>query len=307
MAARQGGPGMAAREELDGFGVAALVGFSLLLGFNQVLIKFANEGLQPVFWAGIRSLGAAACVALWIWWSGGKFAIAPGTARAGLVTGMIFAFEFMLLFVALDLTTVVRVSVIFYSMPVWLALAAHLLIPGERLTPARSVGLLIAFSGVSWALISRSTGAEDGSLAGDLCALAASIGWAGIPLSTRITAMRRVEPEIQLMWHVSVSGPVLLVASLLFGPWIRDFEISHGLVVVFQSVVVVAGGFLGWLYLLKRYPTAKVASFSFLAPLFGAGFGWLLLGEPMTVDTWWSLVLVAVGLVLINRPQPMRR
>ncbi len=212
-----------------------------------------------------------------------------------------------MLFLALDLTTVVRTSVIFYSMPVWLALAAHLLVPGERLNPQKAVGLLVAFCGVCWALASRSSGTADGSLAGDLCALAASIGWAGIPLSTRITAMRRVEPEIQLMWHVSVSGPVLLVASLLFGPWIRDFEISHGLVVVFQSVVVVAGGFLGWLYLLKRYPTASVASFSFLAPLFGAGFGWLLLDEPMTIDIWWSLVLVAVGLVLINRPQPRRR
>ena len=39
--------------------------------------------------------------------------------------GMLFAGEFMFLFTALDLTTVARASVIFYTMPLWLALIGH--------------------------------------------------------------------------------------------------------------------------------------------------------------------------------------
>jgi drug/metabolite transporter (DMT)-like permease len=33
-------------------------------------------------------------------------------------------------------------------MPIWLALAAHVLIPGERLTRLKSIGLALAFAGV---------------------------------------------------------------------------------------------------------------------------------------------------------------
>ena len=37
------------RDRIDAFGAISLIGFSVLLGFNQVVIKVVNEGLQPVF------------------------------------------------------------------------------------------------------------------------------------------------------------------------------------------------------------------------------------------------------------------
>lgn len=49
---------MPPRESIDAFGAVALVGFALLMGLNQVAIKIVGDGLQPVFAAGLRSLGA---------------------------------------------------------------------------------------------------------------------------------------------------------------------------------------------------------------------------------------------------------
>ena len=40
---------MVRKDRIDAFGAVSLVGFSLLLGFNQVVIKVVNEGMQPVF------------------------------------------------------------------------------------------------------------------------------------------------------------------------------------------------------------------------------------------------------------------
>lgn len=40
----------------------------------------------------------------------------------GAWAGLLFAAEFICLFTALDLTSVARVSILFYSMPVWLAI-----------------------------------------------------------------------------------------------------------------------------------------------------------------------------------------
>ena len=38
--------------------------------------------------------------------------------------------------------SVSRASVIFYSMPVWFALMAHVALPGERITRLRGIGLI---------------------------------------------------------------------------------------------------------------------------------------------------------------------
>lgn len=293
---------MGRREQIDLFGATALVAFAALLGFNQVVIKVVNEGLQPVFWAGLRSAGAALCLWAWMRLRGRPPRIAPGTAPAGLLIGTLFAVEFVFLFLALDLTTVSRTSVIFYSMPVWLALAGHFLLPGERITPRKAMGLTLAFAGVAWAIVDRGAPGGQARLAGDLCALAAAFGWAGIALCARVTALNRVAPEMQLFWQVAVSAPLLLLVAPFFGPFLRELAPIHLWGLAFQTLVVVCLGFASWLWLLARYPAAAVASFSFLTPVFGVGLGWALLGEAVGPTIIGALALVAAGIVLINRP-----
>ena len=293
---------MPRRDHIDLAGAVGLIGFSALMGFNQVVIKVVNEGLQPVFFAALRSAGAALCIGLWMWARGRAPKVAPGTWGVGLLSGVIFATEFTFLFLALDLTTVTRTSVILYSMPVWLAVAAHFLLPGERITPGKAAGLALVFAGVAWAVIDRPGGGGQASLVGDLCALAAAFGWAAIALVLKGTRLRDVHPEMQLFWQVTVSAPILMAAAFLFGPFLRDLAPIHLWGLGFQIVVVVSMGFVFWFWLLSIYPAAGVASFSFLGPIFGFLFGWLLLGEEIGWSLAGALALVAAGLVLINRP-----
>jgi drug/metabolite transporter (DMT)-like permease len=293
------------RDRLDAFGVAGLTGFALLLAFNQVVIKVTNGGLQPVFFAGLRSAGAVVCIALWCWARGISVQGDGRVAVAGVITGTIFAFEFLFLFVALDLTTVSRTAVIFYSMPVWMAILAHFLVPGDRLTRGKAGGLALCMAGVALAMTLRSGG--EASLWGDLAALGAAWGWAATALMAKVSPLRRVPPEGQLLWQVGVSAPILLILAPFFGPLLRDPGLIHWTGLAFQIVVVVSAGFIFWLWLLARYPASGVASFSFLSPVFGVALGWLLLGE----EVGWTLVaalgLVACGLWAINRPGAVNR
>ncbi len=219
--------------------------------------------------------------------------------------GTVFAAEFLFLFLALDLTAVSRASVIFYSMPVWFAIMAHFGLPGERITVLKALGLICAFSGTAWAILSRAPGTE-GSLLGDLCALAGAFGWAGTAFIARASKLRDAGPEMQLFWMVLVSAPLLLVASLFFGPLIRDLTPLHIVGLVFQASVVVAGGFICWLWLLSVYPSSTVASFSFLTPILAIFLGWFFFDESITAAVIASALLVALGIVLINRRSPSR-
>jgi len=70
---------------------------------------------------------------------------------------------------------------------------------------------------------------------------------------------------------------------------------------LFQSIVVVAGGFLFWLWLVSIYPASGVASFSFLSPIFTIFFGWLLLNESVNFVFIIAAILVIIGLICINK------
>ncbi|MFP4304597.1 MAG: DMT family transporter [Rhodosalinus sp.] len=296
---------MERKASMDAAGAALLVGCALLFGLNNVTIKVANGGFQPLFQAGLRSVGAAMLIGLWMWSRGIAFPRPAVFRRGGLLIGLFFTAEFLCLYIALDLTTVARASIVFYSMPVWLALAAHFLLPGERLTAVRLAGLCVAMAGVAWALLDRPGGpdAQAPSLLGDILALLAAMFWAGIPLVIRRTGLARERAETQLFCQLVVSAPLFLGLSLFAGPLLRDPQFVHVASLVYQFAAVASVVFLIWFWLISIYPAAAVASFSFLTPVASVVLGWALLDEAVGPNVLGALGLVAAGLLVINRPQ----
>ncbi len=290
---------MERKDTVDAIGAVMLVSFATLLAFNQVVIKVTGGGFGPVYMAGLRSLGAVFVILLWMRLRRISMTTAPTARLGGVLVGLLFAVEFMAIYSAIDISTVSRASIMLYTMPVWLALIGHFVLPGERLTRQSSLGLVLAMGGVVMALLDRSGAGV--SLLGDALGLFAAICWAGIALTVRLTPLAQEKPEVQLLWQLAISAPVLLIVAFLMGDTIRDVQPIHLWGMGFQIMCIASFGFLWWFWLLKRYPASGVASFSFLSPVLAVFFGWLILGETITAGVWAALVLVALGLVLINR------
>lgn len=288
------------KDAIDLAGATGMVVFATILAFNQVVIKVTNAGFGPVFAAGLRSALALLVLGLWLLLRRRRLEGIKRTFWSGLLLGGLFTAEFIFLFIALDLTTVSRVSIVFYSMPVWLAVIAHFTLPGETLSWRRTLGLVLAMTGVIWALFDPES-RQAGSLLGDALALLAAFSWAGIALTVRLTRVSELSPEGQLFWQLSVSTVGLLAAAPLFGELLRDPTALHIAGLGFQAVFVASLGFLFWLRLMAIYPASDIAAFSFLSPVLAVGMGWLLLDEPVGPGFIGAMCLVAVGIVLINR------
>ena len=282
-------------------GGSVLVAFSAALGLNQVLVKLVNAGMEPAFQAGLRSGLAAFVVIGFALWQRKRLSITDGSLAAGVFSGSLFGIEFLLLFKGLELTTVARASVLFYTMPAWLAVMAHFWL-GERLSAVRVLGLLLAIGGVALALVRTDAGAAPGALAGDLMCLAASVLWAVIAVVLRATRLARSSPHMQLIYQLVVSAPILMVAAIHAGEFITGMTPGLWGIFAFQVVGIVGVGFLSWMWVLSIYPAGAMASFAFLAPVFGVLFGWLILDEALGLRIVGALVLVGIGIVLVNRP-----
>lgn len=289
------------RRPLDAAGLAILLSLAALFGLNNLLIKLGNAGMQPVMFAALRSLVAGLALAGWMLWRGIDFRI--DLWRPGLLIGALFSAEFGLLFLALDCTTVVRASSLFYAMPIWLAVLAHFLFPGERLTRLRTLGFVLGFAGVVLTLAGRPQAVSGAaSLSGDLAALAAGLSWAGVVVFARRSHLGTAAPETQMIWQIALSAPIMATLAPLFGgPLLRDFDLVFGALLLAQALGVVALGYVAWFHMLARYPSGTVASFSFLTPILSALLGWLVLSEPVAPSTPVALLLLVAGLILINR------
>ena len=292
---------MQQKQHMDLLGASLLIAFSAVLGLNQAVVKLVNAGIAPIMQAGLRSLVAFVPVLLFAYFYRRSLQWRPDTLVLGMLNGGFFAAEFYCLFLALDLSSVARVSLFFYTMPIWVALAAHFLLPGERLTRAKTVGFLVAISGLAVALLPGDEQQDANPWRGDLLALLGAMCWAGIALLLRATRLRDISPETNLLYQLGFSGVLLTLGAYVLGETFR--EPTPLIWTYFAGQVVFVGciGFLLWIWLLSIYPVAKVTSFSLLTPLFGIFFGWLVFDDQITITFIAALALVIIGLLLVNR------
>ena len=106
---------MECKDHIDSTGALLLIVCSAIMGVNQVLIKIVNSGLHPVFQAGLRSACAFLPVLLFALLTKKRLTIRDGSLWPGILAGIFFSAEFLLLFQALDYTTVSRASIFFYT------------------------------------------------------------------------------------------------------------------------------------------------------------------------------------------------
>ena len=290
------------RATIDTTGATILIAFSALLGLNQALVKIVNDGFSPLFQSGLRSACAFVLILVYAIWTRKRMSISDGSFAPGTLNGVLFAAEFGLLFVALDFTTVARVSLFFYVMPVWVCLGAHFLIPEERLNTPKIIGLSLAVSGVAIAFFTDLSNPSPTSWIGDLLALGGGMLWAGIALLTRVSKLSKATPEMILLYQLGVSALILVPLALLFGDIIRTPNFMIYSVFVFQVVFIASIGFLVWIWVLSIYPVSNMSSFSLLAPIFGIFFGWMLFSDPLPPSFILAGVVTGSGLLLINRP-----
>lgn len=290
---------------IDARAATLMVTLCAVWGLNQVAAKVVNAGISPVLQAGLRSLGAA--LLLWAWSAirGTRLFERDGSLPAGILIGLLFAAEFAFLYWGLDYTTASRAVVFLYTSPFWVALGAHLLVPGERLRRHQVLGLTAAFAGVVIAFGGGLTLPTWTQLIGDAMILTAGMLWGATTVTVKATRLASVSASKTLLYQLGISGLVLPPISWALGePGVFALTPFLGGVLAFQIVIVAFITYLAWFWLVANYPAGRLSSFTFLTPLFGVIAGALLLGEPLSAGLLLAMVLVGAGIWLVNRPLP---
>ncbi len=136
------------KNALDFTAMAILVVLCASWGLQQVAIKVANHGISPILQSGIRSIGASILVGIFMLLRREPLLERDGTLWWGIAAGILFAAEFLLIYVGLGFTNASRAVIFLYLSPFVVALGAQIFIPTERLRRIQVIGLCCAFTGI---------------------------------------------------------------------------------------------------------------------------------------------------------------
>lgn len=290
------------KTHLDPLAISVLLACCLFWGFQQVLVKATLAELPPMFQASLRFAGATVLLLLWCAWRRVRLFEADGTLAAGLLAGALFSLEFACLYVGLQYTSASRLTVFLYTSPFWVAALLPLWVKAEKLGAVQWGGLACAFAAVVFALREGFESAGTSTWLGDVLALVAGMFWGLTTVVIRASALTKVSAEKLLFYQVAVSAALLPLLSLALGEqWVWHFSPFAITSLLLQTLVGAFASFLAWMWMLGRYPATKISVFVFLTPLFALVFGALWLSESVTPSLVAALVLVAIGIVLVNR------
>ena len=133
---------------LDATAIAVTIGLCLSWGFNNVAIKLAIHDIPPLTQSAARSLIAAILVGAWTLARGIPLFTRDGTLRAGILAGVLFALEFLLICRGLVWTTATRGVLFLYLAPFFVVIGSRWLVPGDHFRLSQWIGLVLSFVGI---------------------------------------------------------------------------------------------------------------------------------------------------------------
>ena len=292
---------MESKDYLDSRAVATVTIVTLLWGFNFFAIKYSNRGVSPIFASTLRSAFASICGMLYCFRQDEKLFHTDVMLFHGIMVGLLFGAEFACIYLGLLYTDAARSVLFLYLSPCVVAIGAHFLLKGDRLTLPKTVGLLLAFTGILVVFRGRPKTAKATMLLGDTLQIAAAVLWGATTLYIKKFMAKRVEPIHTFLYQLFFSIPILLILSIILEPrWIYRIDASIIASLLYQSVVIAFITYLVWFKLIHRYSVSRLSAFTFLTPIFGVLFGILLLHEEFTLSLMVGLPMVSMGILLVN-------
>ena len=293
--------GAISRREMDLTGAALALLISLFWGISPVTVKIALDDIAPIRLAVFRFGLGGLVIVLWGWCTGGfaGFRIARQEVRPLIVVGLILAVQVGCINFGTALTSAAHAAVILNSYAVHIVVLAHFLIPGDRLTPRRLCGILVAYAGILTLFVRQPEGAGV-TLFGDVLVFASSVLLAERTVYLA-RAVHRLDPLKLLLAQIVIGTACFIVYSTLFEPEATRWTSRLAVILLFQGIVLAGFNFVINLWLLQHYRPSALAAFYLTQPVFGVIAATLLAGDRLTPELIVASVAVTVGIWLTGR------
>ena len=222
-----------------------------------------------------------------------------------LLTGAMIGLNWILLFESYRYTTVAVSTLCYYMQPVFVTLAAPLLLH-EKLTVRKLLCVLAALIGMSFVSGFWSQGNTGGQqMTGILLGLGAAVLYAGVIIGNK--KMSAIDPIAQTM--IQLLGAAVVVTPYALPGLIRDLPqtgMTSWILVGIAGIVHTGIAYLMYFSAISQLPAQSTAILSYIDPVVAVGISALILREPLGIPGIIGAVLILGAALFSELPLPPR-
>ena len=290
--------------------VLAFAAIYIIWGTTYLGIRIAVETIPPFFLAGIRFLFSGALLFLVLRLRGAALPRRIHWRSAVIVGGLLLVGGNGFVTWSEQQVESSTAALVVATVPLWIALFDWLIFKGERPGKRVALGLLLGLLGIVLLIgPGQILGTASFDLTSLLILLLAPILWSFGSLYSRQANL----PENTFMataMEMLAGGVLLLLAALLTGEMtnINPAEFSNRSLValvyltIFGSIIA----FTAYIWLLKYVPATKVATYTYVNPVFAVFLGWLILNETITATTIAATIIIILAVIIITTTRSTR-
>lgn len=160
---------------------------------------------------------------------------------------------------------------------------------GEKIGAQRALALLVGFAGVVVLASGKTAGASIGWAVAAGCGAAFLYGLGANLVRRQLTGL-----PAAAVAAATLGTSALLILPFAIASWPQHaIPAKSWLSATMLGVLCTGIAFVMYYRLIQRIGAGRAVAVTYLVPLFGVAWGWMLLGEPLTIS-----MLVAAGLIL---------
>lgn len=270
----------------------------LIWGSTWLVIKIGYGGLGPFTVAALRFLLAGVSLAVLLPIIGARWPRGLTEWMVVVFVGVVlFAADYGLIYWGEQFLDSGLTAILFATLPLLTVACAHVYLPGERLTPRKLLGTLLAFAGVV-ALFGEGL-RLDFSKIGPMGAI---IGGAVCAAVAGVAAKRHGST----LHAASLNAPAMLVGGIVLGATALAMgerpQLPHDAktwaAIAYLAFAGSVVSFLVYFSLLKTWSVTSLSFISVFTPAIALGLGFVFLDERPTLWTAVGAVLILAGVGL---------
>jgi drug/metabolite transporter (DMT)-like permease len=279
---------------------AAFAVIYLVWGSTFLAVRIAVETLPPLAVAATRNL-VAGTVLVAVALAGGAVVSKAALLRAASIGGLMFLVNHGGISWASQRVASGVVALLVATIPLWIVLFEWAAGRASRPTARAGAGLVIGFIGTLLLLWPGGGEVPRLDVAGALASTLAAVAWAAGTVATRRY------PVADSTWlsaglPMLCGGVLLVIASGAAGEWPAVSLQVPGPALAAVAYLIVMGslvGFSAYVYLLRRVPAARVATYAYVNPVVALALGAGIGGERLDVLTVGAGLVSLVGVFLV--------
>jgi drug/metabolite transporter (DMT)-like permease len=278
----------------------------LLWSTAFVGVKIGLKYNSPFQFAGIRFFISGLLILPFIANLKQKILELKGNVGKIFLVGFIQTFlQYALFYKGMDLVPGALGAMVIGSGPLFIAIVAHFLMPGDTITGKKMLSIAIGLAGIAIISFGRKGMGATGDLVniGILILISNNIlsGFGNILVASD---RKRIPPLVLSSFSMIIGGSILFILGLLTegyqqGPFPFEYYFSLAWLSFLSAAAISI-----WYTLLKR-PGVKVSELNFwkfIIPVLGAMLSWLILpDENPTLIAITGMILVAIALITLSR------